>query len=265
MVARSAPARTGYARLDTPRAASGIGLVMLMVPVLVVSLALAGCGAGEPVIDPGDGGNYSVRLDPADFVATIDNPWLPFTPGSRWVYEAGGGARNEVVVTDQTRTVMGITATVVRDTETRNGALVEATFDWYAQDRSGNVWYLGEDTRAAKNGQLSPAGSWEAGVDGALPGIIMKADPRPGDAYRQEFYRGHAEDMGKVVRTGASASVPFGSLDGLLVTQDWTPLEPKVVEEKFYAKGIGLVLEATVRGGSGRNELVSYQPGQKPG
>ena len=169
------------------------------------------------------------------------------------------------MVTDQTRTVMGIRATVVRDTETHDGALVEDTFDWYAQDRSGNVWYLGEATRAVRNGELSSAGSWEAGVDGALPGIIMKADPRVGDAYRQEYYRGHAEDMGKVVRTGASASVPFRSLEGLLVTQDWTPLEPKVVEEKFYARGIGLVLETTVRGGSDRNELVSYQPGQKPG
>ena len=250
---------------NTHRAAAGTGRVRLAVPVLVVTLALAGCGAGEPVIDPGDGGNYSVRLDPADFVATIDNPWLPFTPGSRWVYQAGEGERNEVVVTDQTRTVMGIRATVVRDTETHDGALVEDTFDWYAQDRSGNVWYLGEATRAVRNGELSSAGSWEAGVDGALPGIIMKADPRVGDAYRQEYYRGHAEDMGKVVRTGASASVPFRSPEGLLVTQDWTPLEPKVVEEKFYARGIGLVLETTVRGGSDRNELVSYQPGQKPG
>jgi hypothetical protein len=237
----------------------------LALPLLAAGLALAGCGGGEPVIDPGDGGNYSVRLDPADFVATIDNPWLPFIRGSRWAYQAGGGERNEVVVTDQTRTVMGIRATVVRDTETRNGALVEDTFDWYAQDRSGNVWYLGEATRAVRNGELSPAGSWEAGVDGALPGIIMKADPRVGDAYRQEFYRGQAEDMGKVVRTGASESVPFRSLEGLLVTQDWTPLEPEVVEEKFYARGIGLVLETTVRGGSDRNELVSYQPGQKPG
>jgi hypothetical protein len=100
---------------------------------------------------------------------------------------------------------------------------------------------------------------------GALPGVIMKANPRVGDAYRQEFHRGRAEDMGEVVRTGASASVPFGSLDGLLVTQDWTPLEPEVVEEKFYARGIGLVLERTVRGGSDRNELVGHQPGRKPG
>jgi hypothetical protein len=233
--------------------------------VLVLGLALAGCGgSGEPVIDPGDGGNYSVRIDPADFVATIDNPWLPFKPGSRWVYQAGGGERNEVVVTDQTRKILGITATVVRDTETRNGALVEETADWFAQDRAGNVWYLGEDTRAVKDGESSPAGSWEAGVDGALPGILMKADPRVGDAYRQEFYRGQAEDMGEVLRIGASETVPFRSFDGLLLTEDWTPLEPEVVEEKYYAKGVGLVLEKTVRGGSDRNELLSYQPGGSP-
>jgi hypothetical protein len=181
------------------------------------------------------------------------------------VYQAGGGARNEVVVTDRTRQVMGVTATVVRDTETRDGVLVEATNDWFAQDRGGNVWYLGEETREVRGGELSPAGSWEAGVDGALPGIIMKADPRVGDAYRQEYYPGKAEDMGKVVRVGASETVPFRSMDGLLVTQDWTPLEPEVVEEKYYASGVGLVLERTVRGGSGRNELVSYQPGERPG
>jgi hypothetical protein len=235
--------------------------VRLLVLVLVLGLALVACQRNDPVIDPGDGGAYSVRPDPSAFVDRIDNPWLPFTPGSRWVYEAGGGERNEVVVTDQTRKVMGITATVVHDTETRNGELIEQTADWFAQDRDGNVWYLGEDTTAFDNGRPSSAGSWEAGVDGALPGIIMKADPQVGDAYRQEFYRGEAEDMGKVVRIGDAETVPFRSFDGLLVTQDWTPLEPKVVEEKFYAKGVGLVLETTIRGGSGRNELVSYQSG----
>ena len=230
--------------------------------VLLLGLALVGCTQTEAVIDPGDGGDYSVQVDPSRFVTTIDNPWLPFTPGSRWVYKAGGGERNEVVVTGQTRRIMGITATVVRDVETRNGELVEETSDWYAQDRDGNVWYLGEDTRAFRNGEPSPAGSWEAGVDGALPGIIMQADPQVGDAYRQEFYRGEAEDMGKVVRLGASETVPFRSFDGLLVTQDWTPLEPEVVEEKFYAKGVGLVLETTIRGGADRNELVSYRSGR---
>ena len=166
-----------------------------------------------------------------------------------------------MTVTRQTRQIMGITATVVRDVETRDGQPVEETADWYAQDRDGNVWYLGEDTSAIRDGKPSPAGSWEAGVDGALPGIIMKAAPRVGDAYRQEYYRGEAEDMGKVVRAGAAETVPFRSFDGLLVTQDWTPLEPEVVEEKYYAKGVGLVLETTIRGGSDRNQLVSYEAG----
>jgi hypothetical protein len=232
-----------------------IALAVALLPALVA------CQRDAPVIDPGDGGSYTVRLDPAAFVDRIDNPWLPFTPGSRWVYESDAGERNEVVVTDQTRAVMGITATVVHDTETRNGELVERTADWFAQDRDGNVWYLGEDTKAFDNGRVSPAGSWEAGVDGALPGIIMKADPRVGDAYRQEYYRGEAEDMGKVVRVGDTETVPFRSFDGLLVTQDWTPLEPEVVEEKYYARGVGLVLETTIRGDSERNQLISYQTG----
>jgi hypothetical protein len=173
------PPLGGATVVSTRRAASqardrrmeGTFMRVVLPVVLVLGLALAGCkGSNEAVIDPGDGGNYSVQLDPSRFVATIDNPWLPFTPGSRWVYEAGGGERNEVVVTDQTRRIMGITATVVRDVETRNGELVEETFDWYAQDRDGNVWYLGEDTRAVRDGEPSPAGSWEAGPTGPYPG-----------------------------------------------------------------------------------------------
>ena len=245
-------------RRNTRRAAAGTGRVRLAVPVLVASLALAGCGAGEPVIDPGDGGNYSVRLDPADFVATIDNPWLPFTPGSRWVYQAGEGERNEVVVTDQTRTVMGIRATVVRDTETRDGALVEDTFDWYAQDRSGNVWYLGEATRAVRNGELSSAGSWEAGVDGAQAGIAMPAHPRVGRQYRQEYYAGQAEDHARVLSLDDQAEVPAGHYKAALLTKEWTPLEPDVLEYKLYARGVGVVLSTTVSGGAEREELVRF-------
>lgn len=232
--------------------------------VLVVALGLVGCGSAEAVIDPGDGGEYSVSLDPATFAPTIDNPWLPLVPGSRWVYEARFGdnvERIEIVVTEETRVVMGITATVVRESEIYNGNLVEDTFDWFAQDADGNVWYLGEDTKAYKDGEVvSTAGAWEAGVDGALPGIIMEADPTVGDAYRQEYLPGHAEDMGEVARTGESVSVPYGSFDGVLVTKEWTPLEPGIVEEKSYARGIGLLLEQTVEGGSGRTELISYEP-----
>jgi len=229
--------------------------------VVVVGLALAGCGGpDEPVIDPGDGGQYSVALDPADFVADIDNPWMPFIQGHRWLYRVDGGQRIEVVVTHQTRTILGITATVVRDTETQGGQPVEDTFDWYAQDRDGNVWYLGEDTKEYKNGQVvSTAGSWEAGVDGALAGVIMRADPRVGDAYRQEYDRGQAEDMAKVLRTGASERVPFRTFEGLLVTQEWSPFGAQGGGGEVLRQGIRPVLEKTVRGGLGRTELLSYQ------
>jgi hypothetical protein len=230
---------------------------------LLIGLVLIGCGA-DPVIDPGDGGDYSVQVKPADFVATIDNPWLPFRPGSRWTYAGREGDRKErieVLVTDDTRKVMGITATVVREREWLDGRLVEDTFDWYAQDHDGNVWYLGEDTREfTEGGGVSTAGAWEAGVDGGLPGIIMLADPRIGEAYRQEYLPGEAEDMAEVIRRGASVSVPFGSFDRVLVTKEWTPLEPSVVEQKYYDRGVGLLLEETVRGGSARIELVHYSP-----
>jgi len=237
--------------------------VILLVAVGVLAGACGGSGS-KATIDPGDGGDYSVTLDPADFVTVIDNPWLPLVPGSRWVYEGGDGAEVEhieVVVLSETRQVMGITATVVRDTVTVDGELVEDTYDWYAQDAAGDVWYLGEDSKEYEGGEVvSTAGSWEAGVDGALPGIIMKADPQVGDAYRQEYYAGQAEDMAEVVRAGVAETVAFGAFGDLTVTQEWTPLSPDVVEEKYYASGIGMVLEATVQGGSGRIELIEYDP-----
>lgn len=234
--------------------------------VLLAVLVAVACGSSEDqIIDPGDGGAYSVALDPADFVARIDNPLLPLLPGSRWVYEGesdGEVERIEVVVTNETRVVMGITATVVRDTVSVGGEVVEDTWDWFAQDADGNVWYLGEDTAEYENGEVvSTAGAWEAGVDGALPGIVMKAQPQIGDAYRQEYYEGEAEDMAEVVRTGVTETVPYGSFAGLVVIEEWTPLEASVVEEKYYAEGIGVVLEVVVRGGSGRVELVEYTPG----
>jgi hypothetical protein len=231
-----------------------------------VILFLAGCSASAaPPIDPGDGGDYQVTVEPADFVTGIDNPWLPFTPGSAWVYESIGEEeveRIEVVVLEETRQVMGVAATVVRDTVTVDGELVEDTFDWYAQDTEGNVWYMGEETAEYENGEVvSTAGAWEAGVDGALPGIIMMADPAVGDAYRQEYYPGEAEDMAEVVRDGASEEVAHGAYDDLVVIEEWTPLEPEVIEEKSYAPGVGVVLEEVVQGGSGRIELVSFTPG----
>jgi hypothetical protein len=245
-------------------AVTGISIVVLLASLAAAMLLLRGGQGGTTTIDPGDGGDYRVTLDPSAFVSTIDNPWLPFSPGSRWVYEdhaAPGGTRIEVVVTDGKRPIVGIQATVVRVTETLDGRVVEDTFDWYAQDGDGNVWYLGEDTTASRVGQApSSAGSWEAGVDGALPGIVMKANPQIGDAYRQEYYPGRAEDMAEVIRTDHSLTVPFGTLDDVLVTREWSPLEPGVVEEKFYAMGVGLVRERHVQGGSGGADLVTYEP-----
>ena len=226
-------------------------------------------GPAEPVIDPGDGGDYHPEIDPADFVAAIDNPYLPLVPGSRWVYEGtddGETERIEVEVTNDHRQVMGVSTTVVRDTVYVDGELAEDTFDWYAQDRDGNVWYMGEDTKEYENGEVSSTeGSWEAGVDGALPGIIMQAQPAVGDAYRQEYYAGDAEDLAEITALDASESVPFGDFDDLLVIQEWNPLEPEVTEDKYFAPGVGTVLEVKTAGGEGRIELIEFTPAPAQG
>ena len=236
--------------------------------VLGLLALLAACGSDpstEVVIDPGDGGDYRPAVDAADFVDGIDNPYLPFLPGSRWVYEGTGEdatERIEVEVLDERREVFGVSAVVVSDRVFDDGELIEDTEDWYAQDRDGNVWYLGERTAEYENGEVSTtAGSWEAGVDGALPGIVMPATPEPGTAYRQEFYAGEAEDLAEVLRTGESASVPAGSFADLVTIREWNPLEPEVVEEKSFAPGVGLVLETVTAGGTGGMELVEFTPG----
>lgn len=222
-------------------------------------------GSAEPVIDPGDGGNYQPNIDPADFVETIDNPYMPLTPGSEWVYEGVGDEgemeRIEVTVTEECRDVMGVSTLVVRDTEYVEGELVEDTYDWFAQDRDGNVWYFGEDTAEYEDGEVvTTEGSWEAGVDGALPGIVMLADPSVGDAYRQEYYAGEAEDMCEVLEVGATHSIGLGDCTDVLVTEDWTPLEPEVVENKYYAPGVGMIAEEKSAGATGSAELTEYTP-----
>jgi hypothetical protein len=217
-----------------------------------------------PVITTPDNGAYAPSLDPANFVATIDNRYLPFTPGAKWTYDGtsdGEDEHIEVVVTSDRKEILGISATVVRDTVTTNGALVEDTFDWYAQDRDGNVWYLGEDTKEYEDGRVtSTKGSWEAGVDGAQAGIVMLADPKVGATYRQEYYIGEAEDLAEVMRVGESVTLASGSFDNVVVTREWTPLEPDIVEEKSYAPGVGLLLEQGVAGAETRIELTSHTP-----
>ncbi len=215
-------------------------------------------------------GSERVRLDPADFTTRIDNPYLPMKPGSRWVYREtdpeGAKLRVAVTVTPKTKMIAnGVTARVVHDVVTEDGKPVEVTDDWYAQDRCGNVWYLGEATKEYENGKVvSTEGSFEAGVDGAQAGVIMPAKAREGLRYRQEYYVGHAEDRAEVVTVKEQVQVPFGHFGKgkVLMTRDLNPLEPKILEYKFYARGVGLVLAIGVSGGSDREELVSYRRGK---
>jgi hypothetical protein len=237
-------------------------------------LAVGGCGSNGDEGDEGADraeppsvksdlpqGSEPVDLDPADFTTRIDNPYWPMVPGTKWVYRAPD-ERIEVTVTRKKKKVEGVDAVVLRDVVTgEDGSLVEVTDDWYAQDSDGNVWYLGEDTKEYENGKVATtAGSWESGVDGAEAGVIMAGKPRPGLTYRQEYYEGEAEDAGKVLSLNATAKVPFGSFDNCLKTEDTSPLDPGVVEHKYYAKGVGPVLR-TSAGGGGREELVSFTRG----
>jgi hypothetical protein len=207
-------------------------------------------------------GSQPVQLDPAEFTTEIDHPYWPMKPGTRWTYrevdEEGEIKEVVVVVTTQTKKVAnGITARVVRDTVRVDGSIIEDTFDWYAQDAHGNLWYLGVDTGEFEVGTHSPrAGSFEAGVDGAVPGMMIPADPAPGMRYRQEYYKGEAEDNGEVLSTAEMAQVPAGLYRGALLTKDTVTIEPDVQEYKLYAPGVGPVLVLGVSGGSGREELI---------
>ena len=246
---------------------------VLALLTMLLALAVAACGGGsrEASGPPAAAttlpkGSETVRLDPGRFTTQIDNRYWPMKPGSRWLLretDKGGDAqRVEITVTDQTKTIMGIEARVVHDkvTNAKDGSLVEDTYDWYAQDDKGNIWYLGEDTKEYENGKVSSAeGSWQAGVDGAQPGILLPAAPSPGLSYRQEYYEGQAEDAAQVLSVDKQAKVPFGSFQDLLLTKDFTPLQPELLEHKYYAQGVGPVLALDVKGGQSREVLLHYQ------
>jgi hypothetical protein len=246
---------------------------MLRMSTLVTALFIlltAACGGGSEQTTQATSraprlpqGSEPVRLDPSEFTSEIDNPFWPMTPGNRWVYREtdpeGGELRVEVTVTEDTKTILGIEARVVHDVVTEDGELVEDTYDWYAQDAAGNVWYLGEDTKEYENGKVKTTeGSWEAGVDGAQPGILVPINPRPGMTYRQEYLEGEAEDAAEVLSVDEQVTVPYGSFDRVLMTKDYTPLDPDLLEHKFYARGVGPVLALTLAGGSDREELLRF-------
>jgi hypothetical protein len=231
-------------------------------PARAASSTAAGSGSREGMPQ----GSEPVKLDPADFSINIDNPYWPMSPGTKWVYSEtdtkGTNQKVVVEVTGQTKMMAnGIEARVIRDTVTENGVPVEITDDWYAQDKAGNIWYLGEYVTNYKNGKaIDHGGSFEAGVDGAQPGIAMPGNPEPGLSYRQEYYKGEAEDKAAVITVGEErGQVPFGYFDkDVLMTRDLVPTEPKVQELKFYAPNVGPLLSVHTDGAGSRAELVSY-------
>jgi hypothetical protein len=203
---------------------------------------------------------------PSAFASRIDNTWFPLIPGTVFVYHGvkdGKPAIDVMTVTHARTSILGISATVVRDRLFLSGRLAERTTDWYAQDRSGNVWYLGELTATldARGRPISTDGTWQAGVHGAMAGIYMPARPQPGETGRAEFYPGHAEDQFKVLSLHASVRSPAASSDRALLTQETTPLEPGTVDHKLYVRGIGTVREETIKGGVERLVLVSVHRG----
>jgi hypothetical protein len=257
-------------------------LIALIASMALIALLITACGkdsspatsaasSSEMESDPSQGlpqGSAPADLNPDDFTTKIDNPYLPLTAGSHWVYaETATGEPDQrvvVEVTGETKTVAnGVEAVVVRDTATEGGKPVEVTDDWYAQDSEGNVWYLGEDTAEYEDGKVaSRAGSFEVGVDGAEAGIAMPANPEDGMTYRQEYYKGEAEDEGEVLSLDEMAQAPAGLYPKTLMTRDTNPLEPKASELKFYAEGVGQVLAVDVSGGVARQELISFTPGE---
>jgi len=195
---------------------------------------------------------YAPTIDPANFVGVVDNRYWPLLPGTGFHYRGVRGTTpqtDDEIVLHKTKRIAGITCTVVKDTVSEHGRAVERTFDWYAQDRSGNVWYMGELSLERKNGRMTRASdSWETGVNGGQPGIIMPGDPQPGDAYRQEYYPpGQALDEARVLSLNGAKTVPMGTFDHLLVTSERSPLEPQT-EQKYYAPGVGEVAETVVKG-----------------
>ena len=252
--------RTRAARL---RSAGSIALSAALAAtatfaVAAPSLAINGGACRAP---------YALSVEASDFTDAsdapnaVDNPWFPLEPGTTFTYEGfkdGAPLMNVVTVTGDTRSIMGVTATVVRDTAYSDGTLAEDTFDWYAQDDAGNVWYFGEDTTEYNpDGTVDTKfGSWEAGQGDNLPGILMLARPRSGTTYRQEFGPGVAIDMATVLSRKRHVTVPYGSFGRVVLTKEFSCLE-QGGDHKWYAPGVGLVQETGLSAAKEHIELVS--------
>jgi len=236
-------------------------LIDTILSLIVLSLLISGCSQKSA-----ETGALDLRIE--DFSTVINNKYLTLTPGTIFIYEGQteeGLERIEVYVTNDIRQVMGVNTLVVWDREWLNNELIEDTKDWFAQDKYGNVWYFGEDSKELIDGMVvSTEGSWESGVNGAQPGIVMKANPQVGDTYRQEYYKGVAEDMGEVVALGVQVTGPYGSFTDCLQTKDWTPLEPGDEEYKYYCAEVGnVVYEVEIDDGESAQLIgimFNYQP-----
>ena len=263
---------TGMLKRVSPRMlASTIGLALL-------ALVASGCGSSGGASSASSSsttpaastsasslapihGPYKPSIDPSDFVATVDNRYWPLKPGTAFHYTGVRGTTpqtDDEVVTTQTKRIIGVGCTVVRDTVSEHGSPVERTLDYYAQDKQGNVWYMGEDSFEKQHGRMVRASdSWLSGVKGAQPGIIMPANPKPGDKYRQEYYPpGEALDEATVLSTNGKVKVPTGSYQHVLVTSEFSPLEPQT-EQKYYVPGLGEVAERVVKGHHEEFQLAS--------
>jgi hypothetical protein len=252
----------GFAQVGTDAFAMRLRMVALplVVGLAVVFAVTASAARPRPpswVLH----GRYSPTIDPSDFVAAVDNRYFPLKPGTRFHYTGvldKTPQTDDMVVTHRTKQILGVRCTVVRDTVSEHGRPLERTLDWYAQDEHGNVWYMGEDSLELRHGRFVRASdSWQSGVKGAKPGIIMRGNPEPGDVYRQEYYPpGGALDQARVLTGNASVKVPYGAFTRSLLTVEWSPVEPQL-EQKSYVAGIGEVAERVTQGGHERFQLVS--------
>jgi hypothetical protein len=230
-------------------------LVVVLAPISGIGVTNAGASTGS---------KYDPEIEPADFTSEITNPYFPLRPGTTFVYEGASEGKAEldiVKVTPETRPILGVDCIIVHDVVSQDGVVVEDTFDWYAQDKDGNVWYFGEDTREldARGRVKTTEGSWEAGQHGAQPGIVMTAHQKVGDSYREEYRKGVAEDRGRIIRVGETRTTPTDSYHDVVVVAERTRLEPKIVEHKEYAPGVGLITENVIKGADEKSHLARIE------
>jgi hypothetical protein len=237
------------------------GVTVAGVALLVVGPSAAVAPSPRPGQLAPIQGPYAPKIDPANFVRTINNRYQPFKPGTRFHFtgvKEGTPQMDDEVVLRRTKLIIGVRCTIVRDTVSEHGRPAERTLDYYAQDKQGNVWYMGEDSYETHHGHFVKASdSWRSGVKGGQPGIIMPAHPRPGDRYRQEYFPpGKALDKAHVLGLNGRVTVPLGTFSHVLVTSEFSPAEPQT-ERKYYAPGVGEIAERVVKGGREEFKLAS--------